>query len=86
MRYIAIMLLALVVTGCFVSKDPTQYDGEWVELIDVGWDLRQVNGEWKKIYKFVYRPVQKPGIDKTLTYPLDNSRVIGSKHLMPIQR
>jgi hypothetical protein len=85
MKYIVVMLLAFIATSCIV-KEAIQYDGEMVELVDIGWDLRQVNGQWKKIYKYVYEPVKKPGITKTLTYPLDNNRTIGSKHLMPIQR
>ncbi len=85
MRYIAIMLLAFIATSCIV-REAIQYEGEMVELVDIRFEMRNVNGEWDKRYIFIYEPVKKPGLRKQLPYPLNDNRTIGSRHLMPIQR
>jgi uncharacterized membrane protein len=85
MKYILVMLLAFVAVSCVV-RDAKQYEGEWVELVDIRFEMRLIDGEWKKRYIYVYAPVKKPGIVCHITYPLNNNRTIGSKHLMPIQR
>jgi hypothetical protein len=85
MKYIAIMLLAFIATSCIV-REAIQYDGEMVELVDIWFEMRLIDGKYEKRYVYIYEPVKKPGLTKTLTYPLDNNRTIGSKHLMPIQR
>jgi hypothetical protein len=85
MKYILVMLLAFVAVSCIV-RDAKQYEGEWVELVDIKWEMRLVNGTWEKRFVYIYAPVRKPGIICQITYPLNNDREIGSKHLMPIQR
>jgi hypothetical protein len=85
MRYFAVMLLALVAFSC-ITKERVQYKGVWVKLVEICWEMRLEKGEYEKRYIYVYEPVYERGQPCELSYPLDNSTVIGSKHFMPIKK
>jgi hypothetical protein len=84
MRIFSIMLLAIVLISC-VTREPTQYHGEWVELIDIReeWRLTTERNYFKQLV-YVYRTEQGRLLE--LSYPLNKTEQIGSRHLMPIQR
>ncbi len=83
MKYTAIMLLAFVLTSCFVRKEQEQMDGFWAELVDIKIVWRLQDREYKKYEVFIY---ETPRGEKEVSYPIDNNRVIGSKHFIPIRR
>ena len=77
------MLLATIALGC-ITREPTQYRGEMVTLIDIREEWRLITGEYIKQFVFVYRTPEFRILE--LSYPLNKSLEIGSQHLMPLQR
>lgn len=85
MKYlITFLVLALITSSCVIAKEAEQFDVYWVTLIDIRTEWRVLDGrDYSKRIIYVYQPPK--GINKELSYPLNNCTVIGSKHLFPIK-
>jgi hypothetical protein len=84
MRTLTFMLLAIILVSC-VTREPAQYHGELVELIEIKEEWRlAIDHEYHKQLVYIYRTYRGEILE--LSYPLNDNRIIGSNHLMPIQR
>jgi hypothetical protein len=84
MRTLSIMLLAIILVSCY-TKPPAQYHGELVELIEIREEWRlAIDHEYHKQLVYIYRTYRGQIIE--LSYPLNDNIIIGSNHLMPLQR
>jgi hypothetical protein len=84
MRYFAVFILAISLTGCFVSSDPVQYKYVLVTLerIDERLLLDRNENVYTRHASYIY--VDDHGVERSLPYALNGVTTIGSKHSFTI--
>ena len=83
MKTFLLLLCGALVLSCTV-QDPRQYKTTLVELTKIVHQMRLVEGAWKKETHFIYKDRNNESV--MLPEALDNSRVIGSLHVMYIKK